>query len=471
MTTTSPAAPPGLLRRLSSDVRAGRVTARDLVERALDRIEEHAALGAVVALRAEEARREADALDDAIAHGETSGPLLGLPFLVKDNDDLRGLPTRHGSRWFEGAPPATGDGLVAGRIRGAGAVPIGKTNVPEFCIEGFTDNLLSGATRNPWNPERSPGGSSGGSAAALAAGLVPIATGTDGGGSVRIPAGLTGLLGFKPTNGVIGRRTVPDWIDLSTDGLMATSVDDLRLLLDVVAGPVAGDPTASPERLRPRPAPSRLIVAERTDDLGPLDPAVAEAFHEGAERLASTLGIPIEERAAGDFFPGASPDEDWFVLAAAEHVAALGRERIERDAASLHPSAREFLEYGLGIGIDAYLAARRRRFDTVARLDALLADDAVLVTPTLAVTGLTADGRLGDDAGGLLVPEVYSTAVQNLTGLPAVSLPAGPLDDGMPFGLQVTAPRWADLALLDVAARWESARPWPASAPGYPAFG
>jgi Asp-tRNA(Asn)/Glu-tRNA(Gln) amidotransferase A subunit family amidase len=469
VTTTSPAPEPGLLRRVAADVRAGRVTARELVERSLDRIAAHRELNAVIAERADAARADADALDAAIARGEDAGPLAGLPVLAKDNDDVRGMRTTHGSRWFADAPPAERDGLTVSRLRAAGAIVVGKTNVPEFCIEGFTDNLVFGATRNPWDLDRSPGGSSGGSAAALTAGLAPIATGTDGGGSVRIPAAFCGLLGFKPTNGVIGRPTPPDWIDFSTDGLMAASVDDLRTLLGVVAGPVAGDPTALPGPLPASPAPTRVIVAERTDELGPLPAEVAAAFHDAAGRLAALLGARVATMEPGDLFPGWSPDEDWFTIASAEHASVFGRARIERDAGSLHPSAREFLLGGLAVDADAYLAARRRRFAAVARLDELLGDDALLLTPTVAVAGWTPDGRVGDGPAGLLGPEVYSTAIQNITGLPAVSLPAGAID-GMPFGLQVTAPRWHDLGLLDVAARWETVHPWPRTAPGFEEF-
>lgn len=458
---------PGMLRRLADDVRHGRTTARELVDRSLDRITTHRDLNAVVAERADAARAEADAVDAAVARGEEPGPLAGLPVLVKDNDDVRGMRTTHGSRWFADAPPAAADGVAAGRLRAAGAIVVGKTNVPEFCIEGYTDNLVFGATRNPWNPDRSPGGSSGGSAAALAAGLTTIATGADGGGSVRIPAAFCRLLGYKPTNGVIGRRTAPDWIDLSTDGFLATSADDLALLLDVVAGPVDGDPTALPTPLPPSGTPHRLVVAERTDDLGPLPADVAEAFQAGADRLAGLLGVPVEHRSPGSFFPGWTPDEDWFVLATAEHASVFGRDRIERDAGLLHPSAREFLLAGLAVAADAYLAARRRRFDAVAALDRILGGTAALVTPTVAERGWAPDGG----AGALIGAEAYSTAIQNMTGLPAVSLPCGRLPDGMPFGLQVTMPRWADRGLLEVAARWEAAFPWPRTAPGFEELG
>ena len=461
---------PGGLRRLADDVHSGVRSARDLVELSHSRIRADDVLNAVVAQREDEARADADAIDRAIAQGKDPGPLSGLPLLVKDNEDVRGIRTTMGSRWYLDRPPADADSLIVRRLRRAGAIVVGKTNVPEFCIEGFTDNLVAGATSNPWNPSRSPGGSSGGSAAALAAGLAAIATGSDGGGSVRIPAAFCGLLGYKPTNGVIGQEAAPDWIDFSTPGLLGTSVDDLRLLLDVVAGPVAGDPTALPVALPPAGLPTRLIVAERTDDLGDLPPEVAEAFHQAVDRLARLLDVPVAHRAPGSFFPGWRPDEDWFVLAAPEHASALGRERIEQGADLLYPTSREFLLAGLAVSNDAYLAARRRRFDAVACLDRILDGTAALVTPTVAAAGWTLDGCRGDEPPGLLGPDVYSTAIQNLTGLPAISLPDRPLPDGMPFGLQVTMPRWTDRGLLELASLWEARHPWPRTATGYPEF-
>ena len=201
-----------MLAELSAAVRDGRVHPKELVGEALRRIEAHdGPIRSVVALRGEEA------LDEA-ARSSHEGPLAGIPFLVKDLADYAGLPTTYGSRLFADAPPATADGVQAARLRAAGAIPIGKSNTPEFGWIGFTSNLVFGTTHNPWNLERSPGGSSGGSSAALAGGLVPIATASDGGGSVRIPASLTGLVGFKPTIGGIGRDGAPRWMDFSTAG-------------------------------------------------------------------------------------------------------------------------------------------------------------------------------------------------------------------------------------------------------------
>jgi len=461
-----------VLAELARAVRTRRVAARELVALALDRIERlDGELGSVVALRAEEALAEAAALDERVAAGEDPGPLAGVPFLVKDIEDLAGMPTTWGSRLFEDAPPATRDGLVPRRLRAAGAIPIGKTNTPEFATEGFTSNLLFGTTRNPWAPEWSPGGSSGGSGAAVAAGLAPIGTATDGGGSIRIPSAFCGLVGIKPTNGVVARDPIPPWIDLSTDGPLATSVADLRLLLRVEAGPEPGDPTALPS-WRPGPGgmPSRVIAAPRFTPWGPLPRPVRELFERALADLERELGLPVETVEPEAIFRSGNPDTDWFVLCPAEHVGLLGREVVERNLDRMHPTTQAFMREGLRATIEEYLAARRRRFEYVRELDELLGADAVVVTPTLASEGWLAEGRMPGSQELGVPAEVYNTAVQNLTGHPAISLPAGRSSNGVPFGLQVTAPRFRDDLLLNLAEAWERARPWPPAADGYEPF-
>src|SRR5581483_2377769 len=316
---------PLMLAELASAVRERRVSATELVRSALERIERHnGALNAVVALRPDEALDEARVLDERVARGEDPGPLAGLPFLVKDMEDVAGMRTTFGSLLFADAPAAAADGLVPRRLRAAGAIPLGKTNLPEFAFAGFTDNRLFGPTRNPWNADWSPGGSSGGSAAALAAGMVPIATATDGGGSIRIPSALCGLVGLKPTNGVIGRDPIPDWIDLSTFGPIASTVADVRLLLEVEAGPVPGDPTALPHPLETRPdLPRRAFAAQRFVDYGPLPEGVRASFQSALARVELDLGLPVEPLGGGVLRSGDS-GADWLTMCAAEHVHHLG---------------------------------------------------------------------------------------------------------------------------------------------------
>jgi len=465
-----------ILSELAGAVRTRRVSAHQLVERSLERIARlDGPLNAVVALRAGPARAEARALDQRVAAGEDPGPLAGVPVLVKDLEDVAGLRTTYGSALFADAPAATRDGLTPARLRAAGAIVVGKTNLPEFATEGYSANLVFGATRNPWGLRWSPGGSSGGSGAALAAGLAPIATATDGGGSVRIPAALCGLAGLKPTNGVIARRPIPDWIDYSTDGPLATTVADLRLLLAVQSGPAPGDPTALPGPLPPGPAgparPGRLYAAPRFAPWGPLPGEVQAAFDQAVAAFAELVALPAEPLDPERIFATGNPDTDWFVVTAAEHVSALGRGTVEQNLGRLHPAARWFLEEGLRVTLEEYLAARRRRFGYVRELDELLGGDGIVLSPTIASPGWLAEGRLtADEEAGPLPGDVYNTSVQNTTGHPALSLPAGRLPNGLPFGLQVTGPRFRDQLLLDLAGDWEQAHPWPRAAGGYEPF-
>jgi Asp-tRNA(Asn)/Glu-tRNA(Gln) amidotransferase A subunit family amidase len=458
---------------LADAVRTRRVSSYQLVERVLERISRlDGQLNAVVALRADLALDEARALDARIAAGDHPGSLAGIPFLVKDIEDVAGMRTTQGSALFADAPLATRDGLTPSRLRAAGAIAVGKTNLPEFATEGYSANLIFGITRNPWGFEWSPGGSSGGSGAALAAGLAPIATATDGGGSVRIPAALCGLVGIKPSNGLIARQPIPDWIDYSTDGLLATTAADLRLLLAVQSGPAPGDPTALPFPPPGEPTcPGRLYATPRFAPWGPLPGIIQSAFDEAVAVFADLVGLPVEPLDPERIFTTGNPDTDWFVVAAAEHVSALGRAVVEHNLERLHPGARWFMEEGLRVTLDDYLAARRRRFGYVRELDELLGEDGVVLSPTIAAEGWLAEGRLSTGYQvGALPGDVYNTSLQNATGHPALSLPAGRLPNRLPFGLQVTGPRFRDHLLLDLANSWEEARPWPRVADGYEPF-
>ncbi len=469
-----------MIRELSRRVRDGRLSSVALVERALSQIERHDGdLNAVVKLRAEEALAEARALDERARRGERLGPLAGIPFLVKETSDLAGMSTTEGSLVLADAPPATRDDMVVARLRAAGAIAVGKTNIPEFCFEGFTANRLFGATRNPWALEWSPGGSSGGSAAAMAAGMVPFATATDGGGSVRIPAAYCGLYGLKPTNGVIAREPIPSWIDFSTHGPMGVEPDDVRLLLAVMAGPAVGDPSALPAPLaitaRSNGRPSRVFAAPRLVDWGPLPTAIADLFAAAVERLERDLGLPVEPLAAAEVLAAADvgdadADDDWATIAACEQAHQLGREWIEREGERLHPAFNVAMKHGLEITLEEYLAARRRRFAYVRALDELLGRDAVLVAPTMPSEGFFADGSRPGIEGERTSDDAYNTQVQNLTGHPALTVPAGVAPNGVPFGLQLTAPRFRDDLLLDIGDAWGEAPPGPVTAPGYEAF-
>jgi Asp-tRNA(Asn)/Glu-tRNA(Gln) amidotransferase A subunit family amidase len=458
------------LVELADAVRSKRLGSHELVAESLRRIEAlDGDLGAVVAVRADEALADARALDDLVAEGAEAGPLAGLPLLVKDMTDVQGMRTTFGSLVFASAPAATRDALVVARLRAAGAIVVGKTNLPEFAAEGYTSNLLFGTTRNPWNPDRTCGGSSGGSAVAMAAGMAAIATATDGGGSIRIPAAYCGLVGLKPTNGVIGRDPIPDWIDLSTDGPVSTHAEDLALLLDVLRGPAPGDPSAQETEPSPRePRIGRVCLIDRWTDYGPLPPETAASFEAATARFADVFDTEIPTITPTELFGAEKIDDDWFTICCAEHAHRFGREWYDAHVEELHPSAQSFLGYGFKITLPEYLEARRRRFAYVRALDDLLGDDGLVLSPVMTVDAFPAEGPDGGDGTG---PEPYATAAQNITGHPALSLPAGSwAASGVPFGLQVTGPRFRDDLLLDLATRWQRASPWPLTAPGYSPF-
>ena len=225
-------------------VRARELSARELTDTALANIDaSNGRINAFVAVDAERARAEADAIDARLAAGDTVGPLAGIPIGVKDLEDARGFVTTYGSAAHAADKPAERDSVLVERLRRAGCVVVGKTNAPEFGLKPQTDNVTFGISRNPWNLDVTPGGSSGGTAAALAAGLVPLATGSDGGGSIRIPSAVCGLSGLKPSLGRVpsGDPKAPSWGALSTKGPMALGIRDVALALDAVVGPYPRD--------------------------------------------------------------------------------------------------------------------------------------------------------------------------------------------------------------------------------------
>ena len=461
-----------MLAHLASSVREGRVSAKELVALTYERIERlNGDLNAVIGLRPqEEAITEAEKWQTSASHLDEPFPLLGLPLLVKDNTDVAGMRTVNGSLLLEDAAPAERDARVVERLRAAGAIVVGKTNVPEFSFLGFTDNSVFGPTGNPWGLEWSPGGSSGGSGAALAAGMAPLATATDGGGSVRIPAAFCGLVGLKPTNGLVGRRPIPSWMDLTTDGPLGHSVADVRLLLDVMRGPEAGDIGAAPVWEPSAGHASRIIAGPRTFDWGPLPPAVEEPYRAALDSIERDLDLPVEEIDSASIFTfGGDPGEDWFVLVSVEELHLIGRDRVQANLDRLSPPFRSTMEYALGVTLDRYVEARRNRFEYARAMDELLGEDVLFVCPTLGHEGWLAEGTLpGTD--GPAGSDGYNTGEANLTGHPALSVPAGVSPNGIPFGLQVTGPRFRDDLVLAFGEMWEAANPWPPTAPGYDPF-
>jgi amidase/aspartyl-tRNA(Asn)/glutamyl-tRNA(Gln) amidotransferase subunit A len=234
---------------------------------------------------------------------------------------------------------------------------------------------------------------------------------------------------------------------------------------------VAGDPTALPAWCpAPGRVPKRLLVADRFVDWGPLPAAVDDLFREAVGAMAETLKLTPQTIPPGDFFPDGNPDLEWYTICGVEHAHLLGEETIREKADRFDPWFLSWMEDALTTPTALYMQARRRRFEYVRRLDELLGDDAVLLTPTLPVQGILADGRVpGADTPGAPA-SCYNTMVANVTGHPAISLPAGVSPNGVPFGIQAMTPRFADDMLLNVGDLWEAQHPWPRVAPGYAEF-
>lgn len=435
----------------------------------LSRIADAHELNAVIATDAAGAMRDAREWDRLRASGASLPPLAGIPALIKDNLDATGLPTTFGSQIRRDVGPADHDDTAVAQLREAGAIIVGKTNLPEYAMEGFTDNLLWGATRNPWCDGISPGGSSGGSAAALVAGLAPIATGTDLGGSSRVPAAACGLLGIKPTSGVVGNRYARLPIEFSSAAPMAGTVADLEFLLRLGTQPVLGDPSCvfgllDNDREEAERENLHLIATERVAGAAEVDPEVSLAFWRAAERFADLHGVTLTKVESG-VIP-ARADDDWTTICVAEDVYSASKDITAENFRLMDGRIAPLIDQGRRTTLRDYLAARGRRNDYTRVLDDVLAGNTLLLTPTLCTPSIPLRGA----ADGLPVPiDAYNTAVFNLTGHPSMSIPAGYID-GSPFGMQVVGARGRDFALLRSVRPWEEAEQWPLCAPGFAPF-
>ncbi|MFJ3637375.1 amidase [Streptomyces sp. NPDC090112] len=459
--------PPGLVA-MAAALREGSVSARELTEEALRRI--HAAqprLNAFRSVRTDAALAEADAADRRLAAGERL-PLLGVPVAVKDDMDVTGEATAFGC----GGPfaPKTVDSEAVRRLRAAGAVVVGKTQTPELGQWPFTEGGAFGATRNPWNPEHTPGGSSGGSAAAVAAGLVPAALGSDGAGSVRIPAAWTHLVGVKPQRGRISTWPEPESFNgLTVNGVLARTVADAALLLDAASGPHPGD-LHRPARISAVEAasrtPRRLRIALSfgmafTATPKSLDPQVRSAV----ERLAGRLESLGHEVVPED--PRYGPIGLTFVPRATSGV----RDWAARvpDPALLDPRTHEAVRTGRILGGAVLRASRRAEPVLRRRVGEIFGRFDVVLTPTTATAALRVGALAG--LGAMATDRAMIAACPyawtwNVLGWPGVNVPAGFTGDGLPVGAQLLGPADSEPLLLGLAAQLEAVEGWAEVWPG-----
>ncbi len=447
-----------MLAELAYAVRSGKVSATELVTETLERIEANAELNAVVAVRADEA------LAEAAASG-IEGSLAGIPVLVKDLEDVAGMRTTKGSMLHVDDAAATEDDIVCARLKRAGAIVVGKTNAPEYGFFGYTSNRVFGTTRNPWNPLMSPGGSSGGAAAALAAAITPIVTASDGGGSVRIPASLSGLVGYKPTFGAIGRSNVPAWSTFAMNGVLGRSVADTILEASAIMGWRPGDLHALAHGVALDPIMPSGVVAAPTFK-AEVAPEIAVAFDAMCVVIETELTMDVH-RVDRVFDTDPELAIAWLLIATAEAASELEWAAGRED--ELDPAFLLALTFGRNVAIADYIKAQRVRFEATAQLDHAIRDDSVLVVPTLNALAWPAEGPMPFDINGVATSalDALNTVEINMTGHPAVSVPMGVGPDGVPLGLQIVAPRYRDDLALGLAEAIERVRPWPTVAPGY----
>ena len=448
---------------LAAAYRRRALSPMEVVEVALGRIERfEPALAAFQLVDPEAAREAARAATVRWHRGRPASPLDGVPMTVKDLVLTEGWPTLEGSRTVDPAGPWTEDAPCVARLREGGAVLLGKTTTPEFGWKGLTDSPLRGTTRNPWDRTRSPGGSSGGAAAALAAGIGGLAHGTDGGGSIRIPASYCGLVGFKPTFGRVPHapQTSP-YATLSSNGPLARSVADAALMTTLIAQPDVRDWLAAPYDGRDYRAGLddgvkglRIAYAPGFAGAEPR-PEVAAIVGEAVARFAG-LGARLE--AVGEVVPPLRPAfEDYWLAGLAYRVRRLDAAK----RALLDPGLRELAERGERVGLDGYYAGVAARAGLALALNRFHETYDLLVTPTMPSAAPPADTVYhGPDFDRWRDATPYTVAF-NLTGQPAASLPCGLTAEGLPVGLQIVGPRFHDAAVLRAARAFERAQAFP----------
>lgn len=448
-----------LVRRTTSR----EVSIVELVEACLARIAERdPSLNAFSVVLAERARAEAAERDRTLAAGEQPGPLHGVPVAIKEEIDVAGCVTTFGGR--SNSTPAAADGEVVRRLRAAGAVIVGKTRMPEFGQWPFTESVDGGITRNPWNLAHTPGGSSGGTAVAVAAGMVPVGIGGDGGGSIRIPSACCGLFGLKPERGRVTTAPMEHlWWGLGTVGPLARSVLDSALVYDVIRGSVPGDmfeaaepATSFTEAARSEPGRLRIGWSTRSAMKGVRPHAEHVQAVRDTARLLTDLGHDVVEvdprypdatlAFVPQYFAGVRTESD-----AVEHY-----DRLER-------RTRETYRLGGWVRPGVIRWALRAGEKVSARANRVFDDIDILLTPTIA--GRPPRVGVLDNGGTVRAslrsqPMIAYAVLWNVTGNPAASVPAGLAADGLPLAVQLVGRHGDEPTLLSLSAQIESARPW-----------
>jgi len=449
---------------LALRLRRREISAVEVLQAHLARIERlNPLINAIVTQVPDLALRRARAADDAVARGELLGVLHGLPIAHKDLVGTAGIRTTFGSPIYADHVPDVDDLLVQ-RIRDAGAVVLGKTNTPEWGAGSHTFNPVFGATRNPWNLERSAGGSSGGAAAALAAGLIPIADGSDLGGSLRNPAAFCGVVGFRPTPGRVPSWPTDDpWDSMSVEGPMGRTVGDVALLLSAMAGPDPRIPISLPEPgsafappLTALDRPLRVAFAPLADGRMPCEPEIVEAIR-ATEPVMRSLGWSVASA-----FPGLENARDVFLAFRGASYARALRPLLPRERERIKATVLSDVDRGIALTPEALARAERTRGTIRARAATFFERFDLLVLPTTQTMPFPVDLEYPTEIAGQAMATyldwMESCWAITVTGCPSVSIPAG-FVGGTPVGVQLVGGPGRDLDLLRAAAVLEAALP------------
>lgn len=452
---------------LSSLFARGGASPEEALEAVLDRIAAvNPRLNAIIALDEAGARAAAAASTGRWRAGAPLSPLDGVPLTVKDNITVAGLPCAWGSPLYAGWVPER-DELPVARARAAGMLVLGKTNVPEFTLQGVTLNTVFGVTRNPWDPALTPGGSSGGAVAAVASGMGPLALGTDGGGSIRRPASHAGLVGLKPTPGRVPRCDgLPAiLLDFEQIGPIARTTADLVALLRVLAAPDGRDPAslALPPFALPALPRQRILFLPRFG-AAPVDPEIAAATAAAARGFAE-LGHVVEEAAAPFTL------DELAAIFAPISQSGLAWLMAEKGGEPAAPMLREMAEAGRALAPEAVFGAVHAVAGFRRRMAALFQGWDLILTPAAAALPWPADQIAPPTIAGEAVgPRGHAifTNFANIAGLPGMALPITPSAAGLPIGIQLVGAAGADGLLCAMAEEWEAAHPWAARWPASP---
>lgn len=443
-----------MIPELVEKLRGGEMRATELVEECFERIRAlNAKINAFVTLNPKAVEEAKEAKDK---------PLAGLPIAVKDNTDTKGLRTTYGSKLLENYVPAE-DAVFIERLKKAGAVVIGKTNMPEFGLIAYTDNVLFGATRNPWDLNRTVGGSSGGSAAAVSAGMVPVATGNDGGGSIRIPASFCSLYGLKPTNGRIPwYPQMPVFVGMVSEGFLTNYVEDTAFLLDFVKGYDPRDVNSLPDddvsyyKCLEEPLDNVRIAFSPNLGYATVDPEVEEVVRKAAfklEKIGEVEEVSLEVPCL----------ETELTLKVVLEFTTFLSYKLEEWKKVAFPPYLGFLDIAEAFTYRDYIKIEEKRMELWKALRKVFENYNFLITPTTAVKPFEL-GKLSPEeiAGQPTTPIGWMpfTYPFNFTGLPAASIPAGFSREGLPIGMQIVGRKYDDLGVLRLSKAFQDLNPW-----------